>query len=183
MGHKMTEAELDRIATAFHEAGHAVASVILGGHVHQAVIHDDGGGRTGHDVMPAGTEAAITLAGPWCEARWTLGRAPGPLDLRRVLAINQSDDRALCAAGGPHMGAEVVPLLERCWPAVKAVTTKLYRTSRADHADVCAALGLSDDGGPSSLGLAMIRSGSTPGTFTVARTAVERAGSFHNATI
>ncbi|MGV0646770.1 M50 family metallopeptidase [Mycolicibacterium sp. XJ2546] len=172
MGHKMTEAELDRIAAAFHEAGHCVSSVILGGRVHQAVIHKDGGGQTEFDVMPAGTDAAVTLAGPWCEARWTIGRRPGPADLRRILAANQSDDHALCAAGGAHTGAEVVPLLERCWPAVKAVTTKLYFKGRASHQDVCKALGLVDDGGPSSLGLAMIRSGGVPGTFNLSGTAV-----------
>jgi hypothetical protein len=167
-GYQMTDADLSRIATAFHEAGHAVAAVVLGGRVHKAVM-DDGHPRTEHEALPSGTEAAVTYAGPWCEARWTLGRAPGPADLHRILATNQSDDRALCAAGGPHTGAAVVPLLERCWPAVMAVTTKLYRTGRADHADVCTALGLIDDGGPGSLGLAMIRSGSAPGSFTVAR--------------
>jgi len=84
---------------------------------------------------------------------------------------SSSDDRTLCASGGPSAGAGVVTLLELCWSAVEVVTTKLYRTGRADHADVCAALGLSDDGGPGSLGLAMIRSGSVPGSFAVTRAA------------
>jgi len=37
---------------------------------------------------------------------------------------------------------------------------------------VCAALGLSDDGGLGSVELAMIRSGSAPDTFTVTQGAV-----------
>ena len=37
------------------------------------------------------------------------------------------------------------------------------------HEDVCAALELSDDGGPGSFELALIRSGCAPGTFTVTR--------------
>lgn len=49
--------------------------------------------------------------------------------------------------------------LERSWPAVKAVTKQLYFKGPASHQDVCLALGLSDHGGPGSLGLALIRSG------------------------
>lgn len=103
--------------------------------------------------------AAISYAGPWAEARWTLGRAPGPAEMHRALATHRADDRALCAAGGPSAGAEVVGLLERCWPAVKALTTRLYFGSQIDHTDVCAALGLTDDGGPATLGLACLRAG------------------------
>jgi len=44
-------------------------------------------------------------------------------------------------------------------------------TGHANHADVCAALGLTDDGGPGSVELALIRSGSVPGAFTVTRSA------------
>ena len=159
-GYQMTEADLDRLATAFHEAGHAVAAVLLGGRVHGAYVNDDQP-RTEHDVIPAGTAAAISYAGPWAEARWTLGRTPGPGDMHRALARHHADDQALCAAGGPHTGLHVVPLLERCWPAVKTLTSTLYFKGTASHTDVCAALGLppGDDGGPGSLGLALIRSG------------------------
>lgn len=170
-GYQLSDTELSRLATAFHEAGHAVAAVVLGGHVHRATVGDRP--RTEFDSMPAGTEAAITYAGPWAETRWTLGRAPGPADMLRTLAANGSDDRALCAAGGPSAGAEVVGLLERCWPAVKALTTRLYFHGQVDHADVCTALGLTDDGGPASLGLAMIRSGAVPGSFVAARAGVD----------
>lgn len=62
-----------------------------------------------------------------------------------------------------------MPLLERCLPAVKSVAKTLFVEGEAAHADVCAALGLSDDGGPGSFELAAIRSGSPPGGFTVAR--------------
>lgn len=165
MGYQLSEAELDRLATAFHEAGHAVAAVALGGRVHQVLVDDHP--RTEFTTLPAGTASAVTFAGPWSEARWTHGRVPGPADIRAALTRNGSDDQALCAAGGPHQGAFVVPLLERCWPAIKTVTRQLYRTGTAAHADVCASLGLSDDGGPGSVALAMIRSGSHPGTFAV----------------
>ncbi|MDA4108170.1 M50 family metallopeptidase [Mycolicibacterium holsaticum] len=175
-GHRLTQAELSRLSTAFHEAGHAVAAVVLGGRVHGSVL-DDEHPHTEFDTLPAGTDPAVSLAGPWCEARWTLGRSPGPADNRRILAAHTSDDRALCAAGGWAAGASVVPLLERCWPAVKAVTSRLYFHGRAEHADVCAALGLTDDGGPASLGLAMIRSGAAPGAFTITKPVAANVGS------
>lgn len=161
---RLTDAEMQRIATAFHEAGHAAASVLAGGRVARAVIND-GNPRTEFVSIPAGRETEVSYAGPWAEAWWLAGHTPGPADIRRVLAANRSDDRALCAAGGPHLEATVVPLLDRCWPAVKAVTSKLFHHGQVDHADVCAALGLTDDGGPGSLELAMIRSGSVPGSF------------------
>jgi hypothetical protein len=63
-------------------------------------------------------------------------------------------------------------MLERCWSAITACAWKLYRTGEVRHDDVCAALGLPDAGGPSSFALALIRSGSTPGSFTVMRTAL-----------
>ncbi len=167
MGYQLSERELDRLATAFHEAGHAVAAVVLGGRVHPVLVDDHP--RTEFTTLPAGTTSAVALAGPWSEARWTNGRVPGPADVRAALSRNGSDDQALCAAGGPHQGAFVVPLLERCWPAVKVLTKTLYFNGRGGHADVTAALGLPDEGGPGSLGLAMIRSGSGPNTFRVSR--------------
>lgn len=157
-GYQLTDAELSRLAAAFHEAGHAVAAVVLGGRVHRATV-DGEHPHTEYDRLPAGTDAAVSYAGAWSETRWEIGRAPGPADMHRALATHRADDRALCAAGGPSAGAEVVGLLERCWPAVKALTTRLYFDGQVDHADVCAALGLIDEGGPASLGLALIRSG------------------------
>ncbi|GAA2552088.1 M50 family metallopeptidase [Mycolicibacterium diernhoferi] len=158
MGYQLSETELDRLGTAFHEVGHAVAAVVLGGRVHRVIVGEQA--HTEHDPLP-GLDAGITYAGPWAEARWELGRPPGPADMRRALARNSSDDRTLCAAGGPHQGVHIVPLLERCWPSVKALAKGLYFTGTASHAEVCSALGLSpgDDGGPSSVALALIRSG------------------------
>ncbi|MFP2991296.1 hypothetical protein [Mycobacterium intracellulare] len=151
-----TDADPERVAAAFHEAGHAVAAVALGGRVHKAVLGDTP--RTEYDALPAGIQARTSYAGPWAEARWLARRHPGPRDMHRVLA-GTSDDRALCAAGSPGVALGITPLLERCWPAVEAVATKLFVLGRIGHADVCAALGLTDDGGPGSFELASIRAG------------------------
>ncbi|AQA05022.1 hypothetical protein BVC93_24390 [Mycobacterium sp. MS1601] len=163
-----TAAELDRLAASTHEAGHAIAAVVLGGRV-DTVILDDQHPRTEYVDLAAGTRSAVTFAGPWAETRWTMGRTPTPADMRRSFARNGSDDQSLCAAGGWHQGGHVAPLLERCWPAVKELAKTLYFAGSASHADVCAALGLpeGDNGGPGSLSLAMIRAGSSPGSFTV----------------
>ena len=116
---------------------------------------------------------SITYAGPWAEARWLAGRRPSQRDVYPVLdTTGHFDDKALCAAGGTVTGARVVPQLTRCWPSVAKVAQKLYRDGEARHDAVCAALGLSDSGGPCSVELAMIRSGSVPGSFTVTRAAV-----------
>lgn len=158
-GTGLTKSEIsDRARIAFHEAGHAVAAVLLGSRVRQAVLGDTP--RTEYDgAYPAGTEARITYAGPWAEARWLAGRArrPGPADMHRALAANCSDNKALIASGGSDTGQAVVPLLERCWPAVSTVALKLFLDGEVSHANVCAALGLSDDGGPGSIELANIR--------------------------
>lgn len=47
------------------------------------------------------------------------------------------------------------------------MSKRLYVEGHADHATVCRALGLNDQGGLGSLGLAMIMAGSAPGSFTV----------------
>jgi hypothetical protein len=140
-----------RRAASFHEAGHAVAAVALGGRIHRAMLGDQP--RTEYDQLPVNA-AAVTYAGPWCEARCLSGRYPAPHDIHRALCVNASDARALTAAGEPTAGRDVVPLLDRCWPAVKAVAKVLFVKGRVDHAGVCAALGLSDDGGPGSFELA-----------------------------
>ena len=167
--YQLTDADRHRIAAAFHEAGHAVAAVALGGRIQRSVLDDTP--RTEFDVMPSGREPEVTFAGLWCEARWLAGGHPGPLDIHRVLAANPADDKSLCAAGGHAEGAGVVSLLTRCWSPVVTVAKKLFRDGEVGHDDVCAALGLSDEGGPGSFELALIRSGSAPGTFTVSRSA------------
>ncbi|WP_142280282.1 M50 family metallopeptidase [Mycobacterium paraense] len=144
------------LAVAFHEAGHAVAAVLFGGRVRKAVLGDDP--RVDCDVMLERHCAAITYSGPWAEARLVHGRRPGPRELHRVLA-GTSDDEALCAAGGPAAAVGVVALLERCWPAVERVAVELLVSGQVGHAEICTALGLSDEGGPGSFELACIRSG------------------------
>ena len=88
------------------------------------------------------------------------------------MAVRASRDYVeLLASGGTAAAAHVVPVLERCWEAVIAAARQLHTEGEIGHADVCAALGLTDGGGPGSIELAMIRSGSRPGSFTITRPA------------
>jgi len=153
---RLSDTDLERLKVAHHEVGHAVAAVLFGGRVHKAVLGDTP--RTEYDATPDGSDASIAYAGPWSEARWLVGRHPGPRDIHRVLA-GTSDDKTLCAAGGPTAAPGVVALLERCWPAIGAVAKQLFLDGQVGHSDVCAALGLSDEGGAGSFELANIRAG------------------------
>lgn len=172
----LSAADRERIAVCFHEAGHAVASVALGGAVTMAVVGPNGsGGAMGevqHNHVPVGAMSAITYAGPWAQARWLAGRRPTQRDLYAVLDGHGCRDyAALQASGDTAEASRIVPLLERCWPAITTLAVKtLYHPRKAclaRNADVLAALGITDGGGPGSHQLAMIRSGRAPGSFRV----------------
>ena len=66
-------------------------------------------------------------------------------------------------------GVAVVPLPQRCWPAICKLAGKLCAESHVRHADVTAALGLSVDPDTAAIELAHIRAGCAPGSFTVSR--------------
>jgi hypothetical protein len=165
----LTARERERIEVAFHEAGHAVAATILNGRIRTAVVGESKtfgvAGKTVFDELPAGADAGATYGGPWAQARWQAGGRPGTADIWRVLDASASDYEALCAAGGTVAAAGVVPALERCWPSIAKLAGKLFVTGEIRHSDVCAALGIPEtDNGHH---LALIRSGSAPGSFTV----------------
>ncbi len=170
----LTDDERRRLRTAVHEAGHAVAATALGGRISTAVVCDGKRsgvlGKTVHDEVSEGYWPMITYAGPWAEARWLAHGRPTMRDVFGVLGTTgHLDDRALSASGAFTEGALVVPLIERCWPAVVTVAQKLILDGEVRHEDVCAALGLTDGGGSGSFELALIRSGDAPGTLRVSR--------------
>lgn len=152
---------------------------MLGGQLRSAVLTDgtrkgaDFGeptGLTSLDVPPEGRTAQVAYSGPWAQARGRAGKRPTQAQLLAVLDTGGRRDRdTLCASGGTAAGSDVVPLIERCWGAVMTVAQKLFRDGCVTHKDVCAALGLSPDPETRGIELAMIRSGSTPGSFSVTR--------------
>lgn len=161
----LTARERQHLETCIHEAGHAVAATLLGGRIHTAAVADSRvwgvSGQTVHDDVPDGSWASVVYAGPWAQARWRAGKRPTQREVYDVLArAAQRDDRALLASGGlPAVDQRLTGLLSRCWPGVVRVAQKLHRDGEATHTDVCAALGLTDGGGPGSLQLANLRAG------------------------
>ena len=168
----LTDTERSEIETAFHEAGHAVAAVALGGVIHSAVVASGRAsgvqGLTTMHEMPIGERAAeIAYAGRWAQARWRAGRGPSQREMWAVLDTTGCRDHREHLSGGTSMATRVVPLLERCWPAIVKVAQQLFRDGEVRHEDVCAALQI--PAGDNGHHLALIRSGCVPGSFTVTR--------------
>lgn len=160
----LTANEREQIDLAFHEAGHAVAAVALGGVLHSAVVVNGrvtgNQGLTTLDVMPVGYASEIAYAGPWAQARWCAGQRPTQRELFAVLASTGcKDERVLIASGGTHTGRGVVNLITRCWPSVVRVAQQLVQSGEVHQATVLTALGITDGGGLTSVQLASLRSG------------------------
>lgn len=153
----------DALAVAIHEAGHAVSGVVLGADFHTAVVGELPGGLKGQAYFydrPHGADPLISYAGPYAEARWLAGgRRPTQREFYTVLDGHGCRDRSvLTAAGGFHAGADVEPIVARCWPAVLTVARQLHLTGEVVREDVLAALGV-DTTRPVASQLSNIRCG------------------------
>ncbi len=164
----LTDDERWRLEIAVHEAGHAVACTLTGGRIAKAVLIDPPGGElsgeTAFRVLAEGSKAQVFYGGPWCQARLVARKRPTAAQVRAVLDDSR-DYTQLSLCGGTAAGAAVVQLLERTWPAIITAARQLHRDGEIDHHDVLAALQLTEQTAP--MGLAAIRSGSTPGSFTI----------------
>lgn len=164
----LTARQRQHLEVCVHEAGHAVAGVVLGAQLRSAVVFDSRAtgieGLTSFSDRPYGRDEEIAYAGPWAQARWRAGgRRPTQREMFAVLdGDGHRDCGVLTAAGGTHLGHAVQPIIERAWPAVIRVAKRLHRAGETSHSDVCEALGLTDDGGPGSSQLAGLRAGMRP---------------------
>lgn len=163
----LTPREREHLELCVHEAGHAVAGVVLGGQLHNTVVTSSRiwgvNGLTTFSDRPHGRDSEIALAGPWSQARWRAGRRPTQRELFAVLkAGGHKDEQALIASGGTHLGLPVVPLIEMTWPAVVSVAQVLHRSGEASQAEVLGALGITDGGGRTSAQIASLRAGMHP---------------------
>jgi hypothetical protein len=164
----LTAQQREYLRTCVHESGHSVAAVLLGAELRNAVVVSARSGVQGLTAYfsnqfsgdPWSGDPRVSYAGPWSEARFLNGGQRPPARLvGAAFARSFKDERALSLAGGSHTGASVVPLLNRAWPAVMKGAQKLYAEGEVVHADVLAALGITDQGGPGSVQLASLRSG------------------------
>lgn len=140
----LTEAERGRLAVAFHEAGHAIAAVLAGGHIAEVVLTGDPEtpGRCTYSGVSADAERGVTYAGAFAEVRHHHGPYPPLVEIRAALS-GTCDGEALTATGG--LAREVEPLLSAVWPAVRTLAADLFRDGRAGHDAVLAALGAASD--------------------------------------
>jgi hypothetical protein len=166
----LTADEREHLELCVHESAHAVAGVAAGARLRGAavtstrVLGHQGLTRFEPDDFPSHRTAEIAYAGPYGHAKFlAAGTRPTQRQISNVLAsCGHKDDRVLTASADPdgwHTGRDVVPLLERCWPAVIRTAQQLFRAGEVHHADVCAALGVTDGGGYTSAQLASLRSG------------------------
>ncbi|WP_373203133.1 hypothetical protein [Mycobacterium marinum] len=162
----------EHLELCVHEAAHAVAGVVYGARLRSAVVASGrvigNQGQTSFepDDFPGYRKPEIAYSGSYGQAKFRAGgRRPTQREFYAVLGTcGYEDDRSLTAAAagsatGDHNARDVVPLLERCWPSVITLARKLHRDGELHHADVLAALGITDGGGLTSVQLASIRSG------------------------
>ncbi|UHJ54417.1 hypothetical protein [Mycolicibacterium fortuitum] len=172
---KATAAELAELDGGVHESAHAVTAALMGGRVRNAFVSRPGKvvplqGRTAFASMSPDRNASVGYAGPWSDARWRVGGRPTHHDLAATLAAASPEDRKLMEAGGGHHAVDpnLTNLLERCWPSVIRLAGQLFKLGEIHHEHVLAALGLTEEN--AAHGLAVIRSGSAPGSFTIGGT-------------
>lgn len=177
----LTDREAALVELAMHEAGHAVVGAVLGGTLAWSAVRgspDDAlplHGNTLFADMPAGVDAQVAYAGPFAAAYWLAGnRRPTQTEVMAQLRAGGCGDDQTVLASGPAAltAARVAPLVERCWPAIRAVAGTLVGRGSVVAADVSAALRLSADPQVRGVQLANIRSGAAPGSFRVTPTAV-----------
>jgi hypothetical protein len=187
----LTDLDRERIAVAVHESGHACAAVLMGASVHTSVVtrHSRSLGQAQGFTSYASNISqpallAATFGGPWAEARFAARRHPTIYEIDAVFAGNGHSVKAALRAAAMAEGRDieaaaaraVVPLLDRCWPAVTALARQLFFDGEVCNSDVAAALGLSPDPATRAVELAMLRAGAAPGSFTVSIPAASAVG-------
>ncbi|MGH3583202.1 MAG: hypothetical protein ACRDUB_16545 [Mycobacterium sp.] len=171
---KVTTDEMAELDLGIHEGLHCITTALMGGRVRSAVVTRPSK-ATGHSHgltkfdtgLSRDRNSAIGFAGPWSDARWLTGERPSMRALAITLKHASEEDTALIAAGGGHHAVDpgVRDLLERCWPAAMVLAGQLFKNGEVRHEHVLAALGLNE--GNAAHGLAVIKSGSAPGTFVL----------------
>jgi len=158
------------LETAVHEASHAVAGVRLNATLRSAVAFNNKLvgvlGRTTFEPTdyPRERESEIAYSASYGQAKFRAGghRRPTMREVDQVLQTTGHEDYGvLVASGGTHLGTGVSVIIDRHWGAVIEVARKLVAQAEVHHEDVCAALGITDGGGRTSLDIARLNSGAT----------------------
>lgn len=167
-----------QLGVAVHEAGHAAIGALYGARVATALVARGGPRSTpdvggachfaAFDVVTAMSHPLIAAAGSVAQAIWLHGRREVTgAEIDALLAINTADARDLgtyAASTGEVVRprSDVLPLVQRTWPAIARLGAQLHREGTIVNSDVLAALGVTDSGGVTSSQLAQIRNGQRP---------------------
>lgn len=109
---QFSDADFQRCYASVHEAGHAVAAVLLGGTVHLATV--DGQPRTEYDVLPDGARAAVAYAGPGPRPDSRPGAGPASPTLNGSCAPTHPTIRRCVQQAGQRRPAVSPP----CWSGI-----------------------------------------------------------------
>ena len=169
----ITPAQKARYRTAIHESAHAITDAILGHRVTKVTLgtdpaHPHRNGSCAYSTRFNDQDrAAVCYAGPYAEQFHLHGGPPTTQAIRR--ALDGTEDLAAMTAAGDTRPTEVPRLIATCWASITALANHVYRHGSATQADVDTALKLPrDDQDGRHHTLAVIRSGSAPGSFTIA---------------
>lgn len=185
----MNDNEIDKRrmrAAGVHEAGHAIVAALHGGTVRRAEVL-----RSGRTITASGVTAAVAgytryqsevpdssasalaaAAGTAAEAMFWHGTRPTATQLDALLRKNTHDlavmRRHAYRANRPLLDSvfDVLPLVRRCWGPIVNLALELEQGNAIGHGDVLRAIGIpaADE---TEAYAAAIRSGRTPGTFTL----------------
>jgi hypothetical protein len=111
-----------RERTAWHEAGHAAALVLLGGVALEASIRGDESARGWVDyIIPDEDDvwAVMALAGPLAVLRWEEGWSPEPGDWLRVQAEQHLQDVTNALADGDPASEAVQMMVLDAWELMR----------------------------------------------------------------
>ncbi len=101
-------------------------------------------GLTTFEALPCFDEGAAAFAGCWAQAAWWHGRCPSLREVYAILDGTGREDVQLLAGAALSAATAVVPMLERCFPAIRKFGVQSYRRSSITHGDVLEALGLNE---------------------------------------
>ena len=142
--------DLDELeATAYHEAGHLAARLLLGGRIMFVTIQPDPFGRTYGRVvpdyrvlLPKSHQIVIALAGPMAERRFRAGDEPtgdqGDWDraIRDAFRIAKGDMEQASALLDKLEGKASI-LVNTYWPAIERTASALLVFGRLDGDTAC----------------------------------------------
>jgi ATP-dependent Zn protease len=125
---------------AYHEAGHAVARVVLGGHVDRVSLRMDDPPKSVNPDGPVAELAvrdriAVLLAGDAALALKDNTSIASESDRQRAEALAGADAASVLAAEQER----VTQLLRDRWSSVESIAQLLIQKRVIDHADVAAA--------------------------------------------